>query len=65
MTVAQARVISALESGPLRKAGSRPFAVPEIDAVLPGGGLAAHPVFARLCNACPGNTEPICADRQR
>src|SRR6187402_3861726 len=32
--------ISALEGGSARSAGSMPFGVPEIDAVLPGGGLA-------------------------
>lgn len=32
--------ISALEGGSARKAGCLPFGVPEIDAVLPGGGLS-------------------------
>ncbi len=32
--------ISALEGGPARKPGCLPFGVPEIDAVLPTGGLA-------------------------
>lgn len=47
MTVARACVItelreriSALESGSARRAESLPFGVAEIDAVLPGGGLA-------------------------
>ncbi|MDP9808077.1 hypothetical protein J2W42_000915 [Rhizobium tibeticum] len=49
--------ISAMEGGAAKRVGWLPFGVPEIDAVLPGGGLQ-HGALHEFAGGGSGTVEP-------